>query len=318
MEKIFRYLSFSSSSLIVIILLAVLVTLIIQAKPAIEEFGLKFFIEHRWGVEKQSDASDIQANVKGNSQSFIEDEDDLFSTGSDDGEKTANNLIYGAAVPIVGSLLSTLIALIFALPLAFGIAIFLSEIASRAFATPIGICIELLASIPSIIYGMWGLFYFGPLIAEIFGGNSVSLLIAGLVLGIMIVPFIAALTRDSIKSTPVVLKESAYAIGATKFEVIKDIIFPFAKAGIVGSVIIALGRAIGETMAVAFVIGGIFTFATTPTSPTISAPVALANNFAEASGMYMSSLFYLSLILFIISLIIILLAKLYFFRKQIH
>ena len=204
----------------------------------------------------------------------------------------------------------------FAVPIAMGISIFLAEIAGPKLSKPVGIAIELLAAIPSIIYGMWGLFYFGPFVSHIFGGSSVNLLVAGLVLGVMIIPFMSSLTRDSMNTTPDVLKESAYAMGATKFEVIKDVIFPYAKSGIIGSMILALGRALGETMAVAFVIGGVFTFPKKLTDPTVSIPVVLANNFAESSGMSLSALFYLALILFVLSFIVISSAKFYFLRNK--
>jgi len=197
-----------------------------------------------------------------------------------------------------------------------GIAVFLSEIAPSAVAKPVGIAIELLASIPSIIYGMWGLFYFGPFIAGLFGGNTVSLLVAGLVLGIMVIPFMAALSRDAITTVPDMLKESAYAMGATKLEVIKDVVFPYARSGIIGSIILSFGRALGETMAVAFVIGGVYQFAGKITDPTNSIPVVLANSFAESSGLSLSVLFYLALILFVLSFIVIASAKVYFLRKK--
>jgi len=236
---------------------------------------------------------------------------------SDDEESEANTKeIYGGLVPIVGTVLSTILAMLFSIPIAMGIAIFLTEIAPPALSKPVGMAIELLAAIPSIIYGMWGLFYFGPFISHIIGGASVSLLIAGLVLGVMVIPFMASLTRDSMKTTPNVLKESAYAMGATKFEVIKDVIFPYAKSGIIGSIILALGRALGETMAVAFVIGGVFTFPKHLTDPTVSIPVVLANSFAESSGMSLSALFYLALVLFVMSFIVIVTAKFYFLRKN--
>jgi phosphate transport system permease protein len=231
-------------------------------------------------------------------------------------EKGEPKVIYGGLVPLVGTILSTAIALIFAVPIALGIAIFLTEIAPPFIEKPVGIAIELLAAIPSIIYGMWGLFYFGPLIAKLFGGSSVSLLVAGLVLGIMIIPFIASLSRDAMRTTPGVLKESAYAVGATKFEVIKDVIFPYAKRGIIGSIILALGRALGETMAVAFVIGGVFSLPKSLTDPTISIPVVLANNFAESSGIALSALFYLALILFLLSFGVITYGKFKFLNNR--
>lgn len=160
-----------------------------------------------------------------------------------------------------------------------------------------------------------GTFYFAPIIQKIVGGYQVSLLTAGLVLGIMILPFMAAITRDSMKTTPDILKESAYALGATKFEVIKDVIFPYSKVGIIGSIILALGRALGETMAVAFLIGSVFELPKAINSPTISIPVALANNFGEATGLGASSLFYLAFLLFLISFIVISIAKFYFLKK---
>jgi len=244
----------------------------------------------------------------------IEDED----VGVDEivSNKSNTKVIYGGLIPIVGTILSTLLAMAFAIPIALGIAIFLSEIAPPFISKPVGIAIELLAAIPSIIYGMWGLFYFGPFISSIFGGQSVSLLVAGLVLAVMIIPFMASLTRDSMKTTPNVLKESAYAMGATKFEVIKDVIFPYAKKGIIGSMILALGRALGETMAVAFVIGGVFNFPHKLTDPTVSIPVVLANSFAESTGMSLHALFYLALILFVISFIVISISKFYFLKDK--
>ena len=163
---------------------------------------------------------------------------------------------------------------------------------------------------------MWGLFYFGPFIAALFGGNTVSLLVAGLVLGIMVIPFMAALSRDAITTVPDMLKESAYAMGATKLEVIKDVVFPYARSGIIGSIILSFGRALGETMAVAFVIGGVYQFAKKVTDPTNSIPVVLANSFAESSGLSLSVLFYLALILFVLSFIVIASAKFYFLRKK--
>ena len=249
-------------------------------------------------------------------QITADDEDDESATAPTNAAGQQTEVIYGGAVPIIGTLFSTAIAMLFSIPIAMGIAVFLSEIAHEKLVTPVGIAIELLAAIPSIIYGMWALFYFGPFIATLFGGHSVSLLVAGLTLGVMIIPFMAALSRDAINTTPDVLKESAYAMGATKLEVTKDIIFPYAKAGIIGSIIISLGRALGETMAVAFVIGGVFEFAKSVTDPTNSIPVVLANNFAESSGLSMNALFYLALILFVVSFIIIFAAKHYFLRRN--
>ncbi len=223
---------------------------------------------------------------------------------------------FGALPAIVGSVLSTFLAMIMAIPIAIGVAIFLSEIAPAKLKTPVGTSIELLAAIPSVIYGMWGLFYFVPIIRDLFGGLGIGMLTAGIVLSIMVLPFMAAVTRDAMNTTPDILKESAYALGATKWDVIKDVIIPYAKAGIIGSIILALGRAIGETMAVTFVMGNVHKLSTDITAPATSIPVTLANEFTEAdSTLYFSSLFELSFILLVISFSIIAISKFYFLRK---
>lgn len=224
---------------------------------------------------------------------------------------------FGALPAIYGSVVSTFLAMLLAVPLAIGVAIFLSEIAHQKLKAPVGISIELLAAIPSVIYGMWGLFYFVPIIRDTFGGIGISMLTAGIVLSIMILPFMAAVTRDAMNTTPDILKESAYALGGTKWDVIKDIVIPYAKAGIIGSFILALGRAIGETMAVTFVMGNVHKISTDLTAPATSIPVTLANEFTEAdSGLYYSSLFELSLLLLVISFTIISIAKFYFLRRK--
>ena len=324
MELIFKKLSQISAGLLFVILAATTVVLYLSAKPAIEAFGVGFLFETRWGVEEQLlvdgtteklDVVESAALDDLDGEDFI-DEDDFITDDDDESGASGTREIYGALVPIVGTIFSTLIAMLFSIPIAMGIAVFLSEIAASSIAKPVGVAIELLASIPSIIYGMWGLFYFGPFIAGIFGGNTVSLLVAGLVLAIMVIPFMAALSRDAISTVPDMLKESAYAMGATKLEVIKDVVFPYAKSGIIGSIILSFGRAMGETMAVAFVIGGIYQFAGKVTDPTNSIPVVLANSFAESSGLSLSVLFYLALILFIMSFIVIGVAKFYFLRRK--
>lgn len=165
---------------------------------------------------------------------------------------------------------------------------------------------------------MWGFLYFVPLIQKLFGGTGMGLLTGGIVLSIMILPFIASVTRDSMQTTPEILKESAYALGATQFDVIKDVVFPYSKAGIIGSIILALGRAFGETMAVAFLLGGLPVVPSSITDPATSIPVTLATQFGEAMGnkIYESSLFYLALILFVISFFTIAIAKFAFLRKK--
>jgi len=224
---------------------------------------------------------------------------------------------FGALPAIYGSVVSTFLAMLLAVPIAIGVAIFLSELAPTFLKSPVGISIELLAAIPSVVYGMWGLFYFVPIIRDIFGGIGISMLTAGIVLSIMILPFMAAVTRDAMNTTPDILKESAYALGGTKWDVVKDIVIPYAKAGIIGSFILALGRAIGETMAVTFVMGNVHKISLDLTQPATSIPVALANEFTEADGdLYYSALFELSLILLVISFVIISIAKFYFLRRK--
>ena len=281
--RLFRNFSFFSATLSFFILIGIFSILFSYAQDALHEFGFDFLFSETWEAD--------------------EDDEELG--------------IFGGFIPVVGTMLSTVIAMLIATPLAMGIAIFLTEIAHKRLIKPVSIAIELLAAIPSIIYGMWGLFYFAPIIQMSFGGQGVGLLTAGIVLAIMIIPFMAAITRDSMNTVPDVLKESAYAMGATKFEVIKDVVMPYSKGGIIGSIILALGRALGETMAVAFLIGSVMSIPSVVTDPTTSIPVLLANNFAEADGLEMSSMYYLALILFVLSLAIISVAKFYFLRQKV-
>jgi len=279
--RIFRDFSLFSATLTFFLLIGIFAILFTYAQESMHTYGFDFLYSEIWEA----------------------DEDDEGG-------------VFGGYIPIIGTLLSTLIAMILATPLAMGIAIFLTEIAHEKIIKPFSIAIELLAAIPSIIYGMWGLFYFAPIVQSLFGGNGVGLLTAGIVLAIMIIPFMAAITRDSMNTTPDILKESAYAIGSTKFEVIKDVIMPYSKGGIIGSIILSLGRALGETMAVAFLIGSVMTLPSKITDATTSIPVLLANNFAEAEGLETSSLYYLALILFVVSFALITFAKVYFLRRK--
>ncbi len=279
--NLFRNFSFFSATLSFFLLLGIFATLFVYAQDAISQFGWGFLVHDVWEV------------------------------GEDD-----EGGVFGGLIPIVGTLFATLIAMLVATPLAMGIAIFLTEVAPDFMIKPVSISIELLAAIPSIIYGMWGLFYFAPIVQQFAGGSGMGLLTAGLVLAIMIIPFMSAITKDSMNTTPDVLKESAYAMGATKFEVVKDVVMPYSKAGIIGSIILALGRALGETMAVAFLIGSVMRLPSKITDATTSIPVLLANNFAEAEDLELSSMFYLALILFVVSFIIISVAKFYFLGRK--
>ncbi len=281
--RYFSKVSFMAAMTSLVLLVGIFLVLTIYALDSISTFGLGFLTSTDWKV------------------------------GADD-----EGGVFGGLVPIVGTLLTTLIAMIIATPIAMGIAVFLTEVAPPYMVKPVSIAVELLAAIPSIIYGMWGLFYLAPILQAIFGGSGIGVLTAGIVLSIMIIPFMAAITRDSMNTTPNILKESAYAMGATKFEVIRDVVVPYAKIGIIGSIILAFGRAIGETMAVAFLIGSVFSFPKGLTEPTTSIPVVLANNFAEATDLELSSMFYLALLLFMISFVVIFVAKWYFLRGVHH
>ncbi len=245
--------------------------------------------------------------------------------------------IFGAATAIYGTFVTTALALLFAVPTAIGIAIFVTEIAPNILKGPIGVAIELLAAIPSIIYGMWGLFTLAPIMSKhvepalqatigrlpvigtLFQGNTlgIDLLTASVILSIMIIPFTASIARDAFNLTPSVVKESAYAIGATKWEVVKNVVLPYSKLGVFGGAALSLGRALGETMAVAFVLGNNHRIATSLLDAASTITVTLANEFTEAdSDLYLSSLFYLALVLFAISFIILAVAKFFLLKAE--
>ena len=245
--------------------------------------------------------------------------------------------MFGAATTIYGTFITTALALIFAIPIAIGIAIFVTEIAPNFLKGPIGVAIELLAAIPSIIYGMWGLFTLAPIMSNyvepalqqtigklpiagiLFKGTplGIDLLTASVILGIMIIPFTASIARDAFNLTPAVVKESAYAVGATKWEVVKNVVLPYSKLGVFGGAALSLGRALGETMAIAFVLGNNHKIATSLLDAASTITVSLANEFTEAdSDIYLSSLFYLALVLFVMSFIILAIAKFFLLKAE--
>lgn len=276
-DFIFENLSRLMALSILIILVSIFYVLFDHAKLSIDTFGLSFLTSEEWAPNME---------------------------------------LFGAYPAIYGTLMSTMIALAMATPLALGISIFLSEIAKGYLKKVIGTLIELLAAIPSIVYGMWGLFFFVPLVQKLTDTQGIGTLTASIILAIMIIPFTAAVSRDAMDTTPDILKESAYALGATKWDVIKDVIIPFAKVGVIGSIILSLGRALGETMAVTFVMGNSTNMPSSILEPATSIPVILANEFSEADGdLYYSSLFYLALILFVVSFTVIAIAKFAFLRK---
>lgn len=237
---------------------------------------------------------------------------------------------YGALVPIYGTLVTAIIAMAIAVPVSFGIAFFLTEVAPRWMRAPVGTAIELLAGIPSIIYGMWGFFvlmpvmrehlipwmdaHLGPLpvVGALFRGPPIGagMLTSGLVLSIMVIPFISSTMREVFLTVPARLKESAYALGATKWEVSWDIVLPYTRSAVIGGVFLGLGRALGETMAVAFVIGNSVSFTTSLLEPSTTIAALIANDFGEATETYRAALLLLGFVLFIVTFVVLALARL--------
>jgi phosphate transport system permease protein len=298
-DTLFAVLAHGAAWLTLLLLVGILVSLLVGAAPAIEKFGLGFLWSAEWDPVQEK---------------------------------------FGGLVMIYGTLMTSLIALVIAVPVSFGIAIFLTELSPSWLKRPLGIAVELLAAIPSIVYGMWGLLVFGPLLATYvqqplqaaFGDTpylgallsgppvGIGILSAGIILAIMVIPFIAAVMRDVFEVTPPMLKESAYGLGSTTWEVVWKIVLPYTKTGVVGGIMLGLGRALGETMAVTFVIGNmnqlsslsLFEAANSITS-------ALANEFAEAGeGLHQASLIYLGLVLFFITFVVLTCSKLLLARLK--
>lgn len=291
-DSLFKGVAHISALVILGLLLTMVGALFIGAKPAIDQFGFNFITSSHWNP--------------------------------------VNNE-FGALVPIFGTVVTSLTALIIAVPISFGIAIFLTEMSWPALKTPLSLAIELLAAIPSIIYGMWGLFVFAPFFAKYIQPSikavigdwpilgdlvqgppiGIGIFTASLILAVMIIPFISSVLRDSFSIVPEMLKESAYGLGATKWEVIKGVVIPYTRVNIVSGIILGLARALGETMAVTFVIGNSheLTSSLFKAGNTISS--ALANEFAEAVGeLYTAALIELGLILFLITFIVLAIANL--------
>lgn len=237
---------------------------------------------------------------------------------------------YGALVPIYGTVVTALIAMLISVPVSFGIAFFLTEVAPRWMRSPVGTAIELLAGIPSIIYGMWGFFvlmpvmrdslipwmndHLGPLpvIGPLFQGPPIGagMLTSGLVLAIMVIPFISSVMRDVFLTVPGRLKESAYALGSTRWEVAWDIVLPYTRSAVIGGIFLGLGRALGETMAVAFVIGNSVTFTKSLLEPSTTIAALIANDFGEATADYRAALLLLGFVLFLVTFVVLALARL--------
>ena len=285
------------SLLVLAALLGILVSLFVSAWPTFRAFGLQFLWTVEWDV-----------------------------VGAQ----------FGAAIAIVGTVLSAAIALSIAVPLAFGIALFLTENCPNWLRRPLGTAIELLAAVPSIIYGMFGLFVFAPVFADfvqtplqqvlgglplvgwLFGGavNGMGILAAGIVLAFMILPYIAAVMRDVFEIVPPILRESAYGLGCTTWEVVRKVVLPYTHKGVIGGVMLGLGRALGETMAVTFVIGNANRLPTSLFSPGTSIASTLANEFGEAADLHLTTLFALGFLLFVITFVVLALAKIMVIRAE--
>jgi len=295
-DAAFRLVTQGFAFLVLLVLAGILLTLIAGSWPSITKFGVGFLFSSEWNPVTEE---------------------------------------FGALVPIVGTLVTSAIALLIGVPVSFGIALFLTELAPAWLRRPVGTAIELLAAIPSIIYGMWGLFVFAPLFADyvqpvlidvlgpipligvLFQGPpmGIGVLTAGIILAVMVIPFISAVMRDVFEIVPAVIKESAYGVGATTWEVVWNIVLPYTKVGVIGGIMLGLGRALGETMAVTFVIGNAHRLSSSLLAPGNSIASALANEFTEAEGdLYFSALIELGLILFVITFIVLSLSKLLLLR----
>ena len=290
-DAAFRHVTRAAAVGVLVLLSAVIVSLIGGATPALRTFGFEFFISDRWNPVTEK---------------------------------------FGALPAIYGTVLTSFIAMLIAVPVGLFIAYFLTELCPQWLRRPIGIAIELLAGIPSIIYGIWGLFVFAPFlqatlqpflidtlgnlpgIAPLFAGPpyGIGMLTAGLVLTIMVLPFITSISRDVFDAVPPVLKEAAYGLGCTTWEVVRRVVIPYTRVGVIGGVMLGLGRALGETMAVTFVIGNAHRISASVLAPGTTISATIANEFTEAVGdLYTSALIALGLILFVITLIVLAIAR---------
>ncbi|MES2383197.1 MAG: phosphate ABC transporter permease subunit PstC [Pseudomonadota bacterium] len=296
-DILFHRVTQSFSLLVLIALVGIIVSLFINAWPTFQKFGFNFIWRVEWDIINEE---------------------------------------FGAAIAIVGTIASAGLAMLIAVPLAFGIALFLTETCPVWLRRPLGTAVELLAAVPSIIYGMFGLFVFAPLFADyfqvpvqkvlggmplvgfLFGGstNGFGILAAGIVLAFMVLPFVAAVMRDVFEIVPPILRESAYGLGCTTWEVVSRIVLPYTQKGVIGGIMLGLGRALGETMAVTFVIGNANRMPTSLFSPGTSIASTLANEFGEAADFHLSTLFALGFLLFVITFIVLSLAKILMLRAE--
>ena len=297
-DVVFRTLTLLFALLVLVVLAGVMVSLVIGALPALQQFGFNFLITEAWNPVTEK---------------------------------------FGALAPVYGTLVTSAIAMLIGIPVAFGVALFITELCPNWLKRPLSMMIELLAAIPSIIYGIWGLFVLAPFVQEhiepalintlgsvpgigmLFEGPplGIGVLTAGFILAIMVLPFISAVMRDVFETVPAVLRESTYALGATTSEVVWRVVLPYARIGVFGGILLGLGRALGETMAVTFVIGNAHHIHASLLQPGTTISAALANEFTEAVGdLYLSSLIALGLILFVITFIVLALAKILLIRLE--
>ena len=297
-DRLFGGMTLGAAVFVLVLLGGIILSLIIGSLPAFRAFGINFLVTEVWNP---------------------------------------NDDVYGALGAIYGTVVTSVIAMAIAVPVGLGIAIFLSELCPFVLRRPIGMAIELLAGIPSIIYGIWGLFIFAPflqsyvepplisvlgplpVIGNLFQGPpyGIGVLTAGIILGIMVLPFVSSISRDVFATVPPVLKEAGYGLGCTTFEVVWNIVLPYSRTGVLGGVMLALGRALGETMAVTFVIGNAHRISASVLSPGTTISAAIANEFTEAVGdLYTSSLIALGLILFVITFIVLAIARYMLMRIQ--
>ncbi len=300
-DQLFSFATRAAAYAVLLLLAGIILSLIAGAWPAMKAFGFEFLVTRRWAPQLEPMP------------------------------------VLGALAPIYGTLVSSFIAMLIAVPFGLGIAIFLTELCPHSIRRPIRLAIELLAGIPSIIYGMWGFFVLGPFLAtyvepgivwacadipvlnSIFSGEMVSnlsLFNASLILAIMILPFITAIAVDVFSTVPPVLKEAAYGVGCTTWEVVNNVVLPFTRVGVVGGVMLALGRALGETMAVTFIIGNSFKISGSIFVPGTTISAAIASEFAESEGLHQSALILLGLLLFVLTFIVLASARFMLMRLE--
>ena len=298
-DKAFYWTTRACALAVLLILGGIILSLIAGAWPAMKEYGFSFLWTQRWAP-------------------------------------SADPPVLGALGPIYGTLVTSVIAMMIAIPIGIGIAIFLTELCPQWLRRPIGMAVELLAGVPSIIYGMWGFFVLGPFLANtfqpfmikifdgvpilgtIFAGppSYLSLFNAALILAIMVLPFITSISVDVFKTVPPVLKEAAYGVGCTTWEVVRNVVIPYTRVGVIGGIMLALGRALGETMAVTFIIGNSFRISSSVFAPGTTISAAIASEFAESDGLHQSGLILLGLLLFVLTFFVLAAARLMLMRLE--